>query len=211
MRRRGFDLGIWLVICAIAFTMVIVPKAEKNKLIDQQTKTTANSEIDNVNPTSVDDELVTESESTTVNKGDKPVSTTVQSKPYLIKVNRSQNVVTVYSKDSSGAYTVPVRAFVCSAGRGSNTPLGTYHTSAKYTWKILIGEVWGQYSTRIVGGVLFHSVPYTSKAKNTLEYWEYNRLGTNRSLGCIRLTVADAKWILYNRCHIRKFRSRAAR
>lgn len=198
MRRRGFDIGIWLVVCALAIVAVIVPGTVKNRLFHKQAETTMSSAMDNVNPTSADDEPVTEPVSVTENKTGEPVSTTVSDKPYLIKINRKQNVVTVYSKDTSGAYTVPVKAFVCSAGRGTNTPLGTFHTSAKYTWKILIGEVWGQYSTRIVGGVLFHSVPYTSKEKNTLEYWEYNRLGTNRSLGCIRLTVIDAKWIFDN-------------
>lgn len=198
MRKRGFDIGIWLVVCALAVVVITVPGTVKKHLLNKQAETTTSSAVDNVNPTSVDDEPVTEPVSVTENKTGEPVSTTVSDKPYLIKINRKQNVVTVYSKDTSGAYTVPVKAFVCSAGRGTNTPLGTYHTSAKYTWKILIGEVWGQYSTRIVGGVLFHSVPYTSKDKNALEYWEYNRLGTNRSLGCIRLTVIDAKWIFDN-------------
>ena len=34
--------------------------------------------------------------------------------------------------------------------------------------------------------------------KSSLEYWEYDKLGTYASAGCIRLTVADAKWIFYN-------------
>lgn len=33
----------------------------------------------------------------------------------------------------------------------------------------------------------------------SLEYWEYDKLGTNASMGCIRLTVEDAKWI-YDNC-----------
>ena len=35
---------------------------------------------------------------------------------YLIKVNKQQNCVTVYGKDSKGQYTVPVKAMVCSCG-----------------------------------------------------------------------------------------------
>ena len=32
----------------------------------------------------------------------------------------------------------------------------------------------------------------------SLEYWEYDKLGQEASLGCIRLTVKDAKWIFDN-------------
>ena len=43
-------------------------------------------------------------------------------------------------------------------------------------------------------------MPYTEKYnKGSLEYWEYDKLGTNASLGCIRLTVKNAKWI-YDNC-----------
>ena len=44
-------------------------------------------------------------------------------------------------------------------------------------------------------GILFHSVPYNSKNVNDLETEEWNKLGYPASLGCVRLCVADAKWI----------------
>ncbi len=116
---------------------------------------------------------------------------------YHIMVNRAQNTVTVYEKDEGGAYTVPVRAMVCSTGQ--KTPLGEYYTSKKYEWRPLFGNVYGQYATRIVGHILFHSVPYTETRKDALEYEEYNKLGTSVSMGCIRLSVEDAKW-LYDYC-----------
>lgn len=118
---------------------------------------------------------------------------------YLIKVNRTCNVVTVYSKDSNGEYTVPVKAMVCSVGTGGNTPTGTFTTSDKYTWRALYGGVYGQYATRITGHILFHSVPYYTQSKDDLEWEEYNKLGQAASAGCVRLTVADAKWI-YDNC-----------
>ena len=31
-----------------------------------------------------------------------------------------------------------------------------------------------------------------------MEYWEYDKLGTAASMGCIRLNVANARWIFYN-------------
>ena len=105
-------------------------------------------------------------------------------------------MVLVYGNDN-GKYTKLVKVFTVSTG--AQTPLGVYRTSDKYVWHQLVGNVWGQYSTRITGHILFHSVPYLKQTKDSLEYWEYNLLGTKRSLGCIRLTVIDAKW-LYDNC-----------
>ena len=118
---------------------------------------------------------------------------------YYIKVNKQQNCITVYEKDKNGKYTVPIKAMSCSTG--SATPLGIYNTLIKYRWKLLMGDVWGQYSTRIVRGILFHSVWYYKMDPNTLSYKQYNKLGTSASHGCIRLTVEDAKWI-YDNCKI---------
>ena len=117
--------------------------------------------------------------------------------PYYIMVNRAANCVTVMGMDAAGAYSIPVRAFVCSTG-GEKTPLGTFTTTAGRRWGLLFGNVWGQYSTRITGSILFHSVPYLQQNATTLEYWEYNKLGTAASMGCVRLTCEDAKWIFDN-------------
>lgn len=122
-----------------------------------------------------------------------------QAYPYWIKVNYTANTVTVYKKDENGNYTVPIKAMICSTG--ASTPRsGVYRTQAKYAWKALIGSA-GKYCTRITGQILFHSVPYLNGDKEKFEYWEYDRLGQTRSLGCVRLTVADALWI-FNNCPI---------
>ncbi|MDU6265771.1 MAG: DUF5011 domain-containing protein [Anaerocolumna aminovalerica] len=128
--------------------------------------------------------------------------TTVSAKkdyPYYIKVNKQQNCITVYEKDKNGKYTVPVKAMTCSTGWA--TPLGTYNTIEKYRWKLLMGDVWGQYSTRIVKGILFHSVWYYKMDPSTLSATQYNKLGSTASHGCIRITVEDAKWI-YDNCPV---------
>ena len=129
--------------------------------------------------------------------------TTVSAKedknPYYIKINKEMNTITVYGKDSKGNYTVPVKAMICSTGEA--TPIGTFKTQAKYRWKILSGNVWGQYSTRITGSYLFHSVYYYEKDPSTLSVKQYNRLGTTASKGCVRITVIDAKW-LYENCPV---------
>ncbi|MGN0134606.1 MAG: L,D-transpeptidase family protein, partial [Anaerotignum sp.] len=119
--------------------------------------------------------------------------------PYYLTVNLTDNIVTVYEKDDTGAYTVPIKAFYCSSGE--STPEGTFQTIEKYEWRALFGDVWGQYATRITGHYLFHSVPYLEKDKTTLEYDEYNKLGSTASAGCIRLCVKDVKWI-YDNCPI---------
>lgn len=119
--------------------------------------------------------------------------------PYYIKINRQQNVITIYEKDENGEYTVPVKAILCSTGLYNATPKGVFHLSSKYIWRQLNGGVYGQYASRITGGVLFHSVPYASKNKSTLYWDKYNKLGQQASMGCVRLTVEDAKWI-YDNC-----------
>lgn len=117
---------------------------------------------------------------------------------YYIKINNQANTVTIYTKDTNGEYTKPVKAMICSIGTATPAT-GVFKISDKYTWRLLQGNVYGQYSVRITGHILFHSVPYEKKAKDALEWWEYDKLGTKASLGCIRLTVEDAKWI-YDNC-----------
>jgi lipoprotein-anchoring transpeptidase ErfK/SrfK len=116
---------------------------------------------------------------------------------YYIKVNYRANAVTIYKKDENGYYSIPVKAMVCSCGTATPKS-GVYKTSKGYEWGTLEGGTFGRYSTRIIGGILFHSVPYTSESEDSLEYWEYDKLGTTASLGCVRLSVADTKWIFDN-------------
>lgn len=118
--------------------------------------------------------------------------------PYYIKINRRQNCITVYTLDASGEYTVPYRAMICSTGLYNATPRGVFQLSTKYRWRELYGGVYGQYATRIHGGVLFHSVPYYRKSESSLCTDKYNKLGQQASMGCVRLTVEDAKWISEN-------------
>ena len=118
---------------------------------------------------------------------------------YYIKVSYTSNVVAIYTKDDSGEYNNLVKTMVCSTGTA--TPRGgVYKLNTKYRWLPLFGNVYGQYCSRITGYILFHSVPYLrNREPDSLEYWEYDKLGTAASAGCVRLTVADAKWI-YDNC-----------
>lgn len=119
--------------------------------------------------------------------------------PYSIDVVRSQNVVLVYGLDETdGSYSHLVKAFVCSVGRYGRTPTGDFALSGRGEWRELFGGVYGQYGITIHGNILFHSVPYSSMHKNALRYDLYNQLGEPASMGCIRLTTADAKWLFDN-------------
>lgn len=118
--------------------------------------------------------------------------------PYYICINRKQNCITIYTLDEQGEYTVPYKAMICSTGLYNATPRGTFQISTKYRWRELYGGVYGQYATRIHGGVLFHSVPYYKKSESALCTEKYNKLGQQASMGCVRLTVEDAKWIAEN-------------
>jgi hypothetical protein len=118
---------------------------------------------------------------------------------YQIRVNKQVNVVTIYTIDEEGEYTVPIRTFYCSTGY--KTPEGTCYAGYKKVWHALLGNYWGQYTTYIAGNFLFHSVPAFAEAKDSLNMEYYNLLGTAASGGCVRLQVINAKWI-YENCPI---------
>lgn len=123
-----------------------------------------------------------------------------QDKPYLIRVNRAANCVTVYGIDESGFYSIPVKAMVCSTGKTvGDTPVGNGSITDKYTFHPMVDGTYGQFAVRFMsGGILFHSVPYYTQNKNDLETEQFNLLGSVASLGCVRLCVRDSLWIYEN-------------
>ena len=60
----------------------------------------------------------------------------------------------------------------------------------------------GLYAYRIIDGVyndiMFHSVPYYYDDPGSLEWEDYNKLGSVASMGCMRVCVADARWLCEN-------------
>ena len=124
--------------------------------------------------------------------------TVSQGPPYLIKVDRVANCVTVYGSDESGAWTIPVKYMICSVGTANKTPTGVFTITDQYRWRALFSNAYGQYASRITGHILFHSVPYFSSLEDTLITQTYNDLGTKASMGCVRLKTIDAKWIYEN-------------
>ena len=121
---------------------------------------------------------------------------------YEITVNRVKCQVTVYAKDGKNGYIIPVKTFACSVGLPNTpTPTGTFYTPIKYRWHTLMGPSYGQYCTRIYGGILFHSVAGANMTSYNLSAVEYNKLGQPASHGCVRLNVRDAKGI-YDNCKL---------
>lgn len=155
-------------------------------------------ETEEVTTEDLTDETSEETEAETEEEEEEE-TTTSSSYKYYIKVNYTAQVVTVYSADSEGNYTVPVKAFICSTGSATPTS-GVYNSTTKYRWHTLNGGVYGQYCTRITGSILFHSVPYSVYGDaGSLKTSYYDKLGTYASSGCVRLTVEGAKWI-YDNC-----------
>ncbi len=118
--------------------------------------------------------------------------------PYEIQVNRKQNCVTVFTYDKDGSYTVPVRAMVCSCGKDDATDTGEFVIYQHTRWHPLVNDVFGQYASSFSEDLLFHSVPYTDLAHDTLKTEEFNKLGEAASKGCVRMAVSDCKWICDN-------------
>lgn len=111
-----------------------------------------------------------------------------------VRVNRAKNVVTVFDGD------MPIKAMTCSVGVNNSTPVGTFTLYSHYRWWYLYGPSIGQYCCHFASEYLFHSVPMKGYSQNpyNLKADDFNKLGTAASEGCVRLSVADAKWIYDN-------------
>lgn len=169
-------------------TSKVEGKSDENMITGEPSESEENEEDTSWDEDAEDTKVENEDEKKNENNGIK----------YYLKVNYTANVVTAYTKDNSGEYTVPAKAMLCSTGTATPTS-GVYKMSNKYRWHQLNGGVYGQYCSRITGHILFHSVPYRTNSPDTLKYAAYDKLGTKASAGCIRLTVADAMWI-YSNC-----------
>ena len=121
--------------------------------------------------------------------------------PYFIEVDRGQQVVRVYTIAEDGTYSLLAREMICSTDTfNRKPPNATYAMDGeKLRWLItLTPGSYAQYATRITGHILFHSLPYSALEPDQLNAEAYGQLGTNTSIGCVRLLCSDAKWIYDN-------------
>ncbi len=124
--------------------------------------------------------------------------------PYYIQVDKTAQVVSVYTTNEEGKYEKLVRRMICSTGIiPQKFRDGMYKLSkTRWEWRTMLSHnkpMHAQYATVISGNYLFHSVPCSLFGVNgSLYESEFKKLGTACSGGCIRLTVEGAKWIYEN-------------
>lgn len=121
--------------------------------------------------------------------------------PYYITVDISNQIVTVYDSQTDGV----VRQMLCSTGRSDITPTGTFtlprgrrDRDRKPWYYIAMYHRYVKYATRILGEILFHSIPYTRQSLQSIDAQAAKELGWPTSHGCIRLRWQDAAFIAEN-------------
>ncbi len=128
-------------------------------------------------------------------------SPTPEPVPFAITVDVQNQIVSVYTRDEEGNYTIPVRQMLCSTGKvGTPSPVGDWVLNGRKA-KWCYFPKWGDYArywTRINAKVAFHSPIYSATRNDAMKIGSYNMLGNRASHGCIRLSVPDAKWIYDN-------------
>ncbi len=85
------------------------------------------------------------------------------------------------------------------------TPTGKFKIGAKQSWKTWTGyspdrySPYATYYTKANGqGLYIHGAHYTAKSFDTLIRSTYEDIGDNKTSGCVRTTVAAARWVYYN-------------
>lgn len=110
-----------------------------------------------------------------------------------ITINTATEQVIAYDLNNN-----PIQVFACSTGKYGNTVVGTFKTTNYYEWHLMNGNCYSRYAVRFNQHELMHSVPYYRHSPDSLEYRQYNKLGTPASMGCCRMALSDAKWIYEN-------------
>ena len=120
---------------------------------------------------------------------------------YKIKVNVATQVATLFDND------VPIKTCYCStAKKGCTTPLGTFKigksgkkVARARTAKMSSGKSFAEFLIRFKGSKCQHTVPYKTRQETGHVFSsEFNKLGTRRSSGCVRVPWDFAKFCYEN-------------
>lgn len=118
---------------------------------------------------------------------------------YLILVNKGKHNINIY-QGSKGKWTCIRRNIRCTIGKKSTpSPSGSWtlnhKTNKKHGYKDFSAST-AFYATRISAGNYFHSILYRKGSRNpATAKVKDGSLGKSKSNSCIRLPLADAKFI----------------
>ena len=164
--------------------------------------------------TYINGKLFTVKTTTTAKKPATTTTTTTKPKAtlksYRIEVDLTNQIATVYGIYSDGSAKPIMSEFVSTARKGKTTPVGNWKIQgasggrkAKYrTAKLSGGKSYAEFLCRFTGAKCMHTVPYSKRqTSGYVNKNEFNKLGTPRSAGCVRMPYKMAKYI-YNNCPI---------
>lgn len=117
---------------------------------------------------------------------------------YKLIADIERGVMIVYSQDSTGTFTVPVRYMLCSIGE--DLQAGTYSLGSR---RVRFSEfasdgIFRQYWSQIADSSYITSVKYTRENASAYLTESYMSLGSRVKGNSIVLTVPDSRWIWYN-------------
>lgn len=114
----------------------------------------------------------------------------------------------MYGIYSDGSKKGIMSEWVSTARKGCTTPVGNWKIQeasggrkAKYRTALMSGgKSYAEYLCRFHGGKCMHTVPYKERqTQGMVNKNEFNKLGTPRSAGCVRMPIKMARYI-YNNC-----------
>lgn len=149
----------------------------------------------NQEPAAVNAEPETESTSET----EHTTAYVANNQRYLLRINKSQNFVTVYTMDADNQFTVVYDVFWASVN--ASVKVGQTSIYDKGTWYTIAAGGYGHYANRMENGVWIYSVPYYSQDISKLDTAKYNNLGKEAESGSVYVEAGKAKWI-YENCGI---------
>lgn len=117
--------------------------------------------------------------------------------PYFIEVDVANQLVKVFTRDQNNEFTNLSKVFWCSTGTKSFPSEVGVHVLTGRKARSALFPTWGNATARwwmrITPEIAFHSILFSSSGAISMK--SVNALGRRASHGCIRLSMADAKWV----------------